>query len=468
MHIPSAAPALGLLGGKSQLIVIGAAVVVVISIVVVFIMVLRSDNSDDNKTSRGLAFDSDDGPAGRGSSSRDKSSAADWNSGRGNLAGDAQHRPGDFGGTVAGSNPRTPSRPQAPAWGAPPRSDEMVGQAPSSNWGRTSQDQQNWGQQRPAATPGAPARGNQQPDQTPAYSPQSAAAAASPWGDAPPKGDPNSNWGSTPAPRGPAPNWNDPAAAPQGAPRQPNWGPVNDPSAQVQRQNPASQPYPPQNWGAPPAPQQAPQQDWGMPPAPQQPPQQDWGMPSAPQQPPQQDWGMPPAPQQPPQQDWGMPPVQDPQAGWRNPAGPMSQPMRPPQQPPQSPPQQDWGAPPVQDPQAGWRQPPQQGPRGNDSRIAYIIVREGKEVGRTYDLRKERITIGRSRDSDIFLEDLAVSRLNSTIYRNDQGEYVVRDEDSANGTSVNGQLLPREHKEHHLSEGDEIRVGQTLMVFTRR
>ena len=74
------------------------------------------------------------------------------------------------------------------------------------------------------------------------------------------------------------------------------------------------------------------------------------------------------------------------------------------------------------------------------------------------------MSIGRSRESDIFLEDLAVSRLHASIYRDDQGSYILRDENSANGTSVNGQRV----NEHRLSEGDEVQVGQTTMTFTRR
>lgn len=99
-----------------------------------------------------------------------------------------------------------------------------------------------------------------------------------------------------------------------------------------------------------------------------------------------------------------------------------------------------------------------------DQRVAYIIIREGKEPGRTYELRKDRLSIGRSRESDIFLEDLAVSRLHASIYRDDSGSYILRDENSANGTSVNGQRI----SEHRLTEGDEIQVGQTTMTFTRR
>jgi hypothetical protein len=97
-------------------------------------------------------------------------------------------------------------------------------------------------------------------------------------------------------------------------------------------------------------------------------------------------------------------------------------------------------------------------------RIPAVVVRQGKEPGRSYDMRKDHITIGRSRESDIFLEDLAVSRLHATIYRDEMGSYLLRDENSANGTSVNGQRVT----ETTLQEGDEIQLGQTILAFVRR
>jgi pSer/pThr/pTyr-binding forkhead associated (FHA) protein len=101
---------------------------------------------------------------------------------------------------------------------------------------------------------------------------------------------------------------------------------------------------------------------------------------------------------------------------------------------------------------------------GTAARTPSVVVRQGKEPGRTYDMRKDHVSIGRSRESDIFLEDLAVSRLHATIYRDEMGGYLLRDENSANGTSVNGQRV----SECALQEGDEIQLGQTILAFVRR
>lgn len=98
-------------------------------------------------------------------------------------------------------------------------------------------------------------------------------------------------------------------------------------------------------------------------------------------------------------------------------------------------------------------------------KVPGVVIRQGKEAGRTYEMRKDTLRIGRSRESDIFLEDLAVSRLHATIYRDETGTYHLRDEHSANGTTVNGQRI---FSDHALQEGDEIQLGQTILAFVRR
>jgi len=104
------------------------------------------------------------------------------------------------------------------------------------------------------------------------------------------------------------------------------------------------------------------------------------------------------------------------------------------------------------------------GPQGS---MGIVRVEEGKEPGRVYEVRKETLSIGRSRESDIFLEDLAVSRLHASIVNQGNGNYALRDEGSANGTKVNGQLVNK-YQVYPLNEGDKIQLGQTVLVFARR
>ncbi|TMD46166.1 MAG: FHA domain-containing protein, partial [Chloroflexi bacterium] len=107
---------------------------------------------------------------------------------------------------------------------------------------------------------------------------------------------------------------------------------------------------------------------------------------------------------------------------------------------------------------------PAAGPQG---RLGIVRIEEGKEPGRVYEVRKESLSIGRSRESDIFLEDLAVSRLHASIISMGNGNYALRDEGSANGTKVNGQTVNK-YQPYPLQEGDKIQLGQTVLVFARR
>ncbi len=100
-------------------------------------------------------------------------------------------------------------------------------------------------------------------------------------------------------------------------------------------------------------------------------------------------------------------------------------------------------------------------------RLGILYVKGGKDLGRIYELRKESLTIGRSRDSDIFLEDLAVSRLHASIVNEGSGNFALKDEGSANGTKVNGQVVNK-NQFYPLQEGDNIQIGQTVLVFAKR
>ena len=96
-----------------------------------------------------------------------------------------------------------------------------------------------------------------------------------------------------------------------------------------------------------------------------------------------------------------------------------------------------------------------------------VRIEEGKEPGRVYQMQKDTLSIGRSRESDIFLEDLAVSRLHASIINLGNNNYALRDEGSANGTKVNGLQVPK-YQPQPLQEGDKIQLGQTVLVFARQ
>lgn len=76
-------------------------------------------------------------------------------------------------------------------------------------------------------------------------------------------------------------------------------------------------------------------------------------------------------------------------------------------------------------------------------------------------LDRERVSVGRHPDSDLFLDDITVSRRHAEFRRDGDG-YTVCDVGSLNGTYVNGHRA----ETHALSTGDEVQIGKfKLVVF---
>ncbi len=92
--------------------------------------------------------------------------------------------------------------------------------------------------------------------------------------------------------------------------------------------------------------------------------------------------------------------------------------------------------------------------------IARLELGSVRGVPRTFELLPE-MTIGRSRDCDLFLEDLTVSRLHATIRQLPDGQYELEDRRSATGTFVNGQRISH----CILKDGDLIQIGNHRIVF---
>ena len=95
-------------------------------------------------------------------------------------------------------------------------------------------------------------------------------------------------------------------------------------------------------------------------------------------------------------------------------------------------------------------------PRGES--VLHVV--RGPNAGSTYGLDPGTTRIGRHPDSDVFLDDITVSRRHSEIVREGDG-YVVRDVGSLNGTYVNRQRVDVSA----LHDGDEIQVGRFHLAF---
>jgi hypothetical protein len=91
---------------------------------------------------------------------------------------------------------------------------------------------------------------------------------------------------------------------------------------------------------------------------------------------------------------------------------------------------------------------------------ALLVVKRGPNAGSRFLLDADVTTAGRHPDSDIFLDDITVSRRHVEVLRR-PGGYVVRDVGSLNGTYVNRSRV----EEGPLSDGDELQVGKFKLVF---
>ncbi len=91
---------------------------------------------------------------------------------------------------------------------------------------------------------------------------------------------------------------------------------------------------------------------------------------------------------------------------------------------------------------------------------ALFVVREGPMRGTRIHLDSDHISIGRHPDSDIFLDDVTVSRRHAELRRVGDG-FEVSDAGSLNGTYVNQARV--EHG--RLNNGDELQVGKFKLVY---
>lgn len=90
-----------------------------------------------------------------------------------------------------------------------------------------------------------------------------------------------------------------------------------------------------------------------------------------------------------------------------------------------------------------------------------LFIYPKKEESFTFPLKQNKISIGRSADNDIAILDPYSSGHHSLIYPKDN-HYVVRDNNSKNGTFLNGKKI---QGETILNKGDEVLIGSTRIVF---
>jgi len=91
---------------------------------------------------------------------------------------------------------------------------------------------------------------------------------------------------------------------------------------------------------------------------------------------------------------------------------------------------------------------------------ALLLVMRGPNAGSRFRLDGGLTTAGRHPDSDIFLDDVTVSRRHAEFQR-EGGSFTVRDVGSLNGTYVNRERI----EEARLSGGEEVQIGKFRLLF---
>jgi FHA domain len=108
-------------------------------------------------------------------------------------------------------------------------------------------------------------------------------------------------------------------------------------------------------------------------------------------------------------------------------------------------------------------EPPVSAAEGPPSRSALLLVMRGPNAGSQFLLDQPVTSAGRHPDSNIFLDDVTVSRRH-VEFRLENGQFLLVDLDSLNSTYVNHEPVDSAVLVH----GDEIQIGKFRLVFLTR
>jgi pSer/pThr/pTyr-binding forkhead associated (FHA) protein len=95
-----------------------------------------------------------------------------------------------------------------------------------------------------------------------------------------------------------------------------------------------------------------------------------------------------------------------------------------------------------------------------DAGQALLTIQRGPNAGSKFLIDKDVTTAGRHPESDIFLDDVTVSRRHAEFRRDDR-KFFIRDAGSLNGTYVNRKRV----EEAQLASGDELQIGKFKLTF---
>jgi Inner membrane component of T3SS, cytoplasmic domain/zinc-ribbon domain len=92
--------------------------------------------------------------------------------------------------------------------------------------------------------------------------------------------------------------------------------------------------------------------------------------------------------------------------------------------------------------------------------VGMLVVRRGPNAGSTFVLEAEVTTVGRHPESDIFLDDVTVSRRHAVVRRSPDG-YELADVGSLNGTYLDHERV----ESAPLQDMNEVQVGRFVLTF---
>src|ERR687886_654522 len=94
---------------------------------------------------------------------------------------------------------------------------------------------------------------------------------------------------------------------------------------------------------------------------------------------------------------------------------------------------------------------------------ALVIRSGGGRSGESFTIDQDRMSIGRTPDAAVFLDDVTVSRNHALVVHREDG-YYIDDLGSLNGTYVNRRRI----ESHRLEDGDEIQIGKYKLSYLER
>ena len=94
---------------------------------------------------------------------------------------------------------------------------------------------------------------------------------------------------------------------------------------------------------------------------------------------------------------------------------------------------------------------------------ALVIRSGGGRSGESFTIDQERMSIGRTPDAAVFLDDVTVSRNHALVVHREDGHY-IDDLGSLNGTYVNRRRI----ESHRLEDGDEIQIGKYKLSYLEK